>query len=148
MGQAVARQLGAVGVRWPRRLSGYAVRWPSSGVRRGMGQDYIDLSVTPAASGSPSGVIGYDTASGAPIYADGASIFGGNVPTVPTGPPIGTDYSIGTSIVIPIPAAGGSVLDWLGKSTVISGTQNSTVLLGGLAVVALLGALSGGKRRR
>lgn len=48
-----------------------------------------------------------------------------------------------------LPGYGGAKPSFLAQSTILPGTPNSTVLLGGLAVVVLLGALgaSGGKRR-
>lgn len=158
-----------------RRINGYGVNWPR---QLGDVTEGDAILAELQASATPGDFAPfYPTPSGSGVYHYGGVTYVGTGPNGGPGPgqpgyvgPVPPGYGggiptetmylppwvisampSGESISTPTTAAPGVLAQaqsWLGKSTVIAGTANSTVLFGGLAVIALLAALSGGKRRR
>lgn len=82
--------------------------------------------------------------------ASSAVPYNPNLTYMPAKPaPSGYAYN-SQGILVSSPGVLASAANFFGGSSIIPGTPNSTVILGGLAVVALFTALSGpgGKRRR
>jgi hypothetical protein len=158
MGLAVRRNMSAYAVAWPRRLGrmGTPQDWYGVGTFDPETGDFVPYGVTAPTADTPPSTLpevitpaSLPNAGFTPVTADQlrASATPGNIA------PGYVMTATGQVLRIPDsrPAQPGlldSASAWLSKSTVIAGTSNSTVLFGGLAAVALLAALSGGKRRR